>query len=187
MCYYKTYVCNIALPHPTVWVYTPSQGMKIGEGRTYREVNVRVSDETTVVLVVMVAVVAAMFLVGVMLMCYVSYDKERQIERKETATERAKKQIIRQVLASKPYLVGLTLVGMRGEITNIEDVRSYMMKDSMLILICEKEVIFFPLDALLSVRIMPMPEKIPWETEKPKEKPRTYASGRFADDDDYDY
>lgn len=120
------------------------------------------SDESTLILIVMLAVAATMFLVGLMVMSFVSYNKERMLMQQSKASEMAKEELVKRVLQKKPYLVDVQLVG-RSVADRTEDVKAYMVQDGVLIIIRADYVSYIPLDAVIKINVMEMPAKISWE------------------------
>ena len=66
------------------------------------------SDESKLILIVMLSVAATMFLVGLMVMSFVSYNKEKMLLQQSKVSEMAKEELVKRVLQNKPYLVDPT-------------------------------------------------------------------------------
>ena len=120
------------------------------------------SDESKLILIVMLSVAATMFLVGLMVMSFVSYNKEKMLLQQSKVSEMAKEELVKRVLQNKPYLVDIYLVG-KSVADRVEDVKAYMIKDGMLIIIRADYVSYVPLDAVIKINVMEMPAKISWE------------------------
>lgn len=120
------------------------------------------SNESRLILLIMLAVAATMFLVGLMVMSFVCYTKERMLFQHSKVSEMAKEELVKRVLQKKPYLVDVKIYNIAG-VERIENVKAYMIRDGVFTIISDNYVSYIPLDAIIKVNVQEMPAKIAWE------------------------